>query len=126
MEDFSRYSEVIRRAVEYLLVFIDEYPSLCEPYNKESLETSLLEYVHHFKYQRELEYSLGEKSIAEKENTDHIEDHNVEINTPIHSSNALEFEGVLSSLFSMFVKVGNREKDSAEPLRITALHTGKS
>ena len=48
MEDFYGYSEVIRREAEYLLVFIDEYPGLCESYNKESLETSLLEYVHHF------------------------------------------------------------------------------
>jgi len=117
---------VIRREVEYLLVFIDEYPSLCESYNKESMETSLLEYVQLFeKDDRELEDSLGEKSVA-GENADHVEDHNDEIDTPVHSSNALEFEGALSSLFSMFVKAGNREEDSTKQLRVTTLHTIKS
>jgi hypothetical protein len=128
MKDFSGCSDlwVIRREVEYLLVFIDEYPSLCESYNKESMETSLLEYVQLFeKDDRELEDSLGEKSVA-GENTDHVEDHNDEIDTPVHSSNALEFEGSLSSLFSMFVKAGNREEDSTKQLRVTTLHTIKS
>jgi len=126
MEDFYGCSEVIRREAEYLLVFIDEYPGLCESYNKESLETSLLEYVQLFEEDdRELEDSLGEKSVA-GENTDYIEDHNAEIDTPVHSSNALEFEGALSSLISVFVKAGNREEDSAEQLRVTTLHTRKS
>ena len=126
MEDFYGCSKVIRREAEYFLVFIDEYPGLCESYNKESLETSLLEYVQLFEEDdRELEDSLGEKSVA-GENTDYIEDHNAEIDTPVHSSNALEFEGSLSSLFSMFVKAGNREEDSTKQLRVTTLHTIKS
>ena len=126
MEDFSGCSEVIRREVKYLIVFINEYPGLRESYNKESPETRLLEYVQLFEEDdRELEDTLGEKSVDGK-NTDHVKDHNAEIDTLVHSSNAPEFKGALSSLFSVFVKAGNREEDSAKQLRVTTLHTGKS
>jgi hypothetical protein len=36
-----------------------------------------------------------------------------------------EFEGASSTLFSVFVKVGDGEEDSVELSRVTTLHTGK-
>jgi hypothetical protein len=69
---------------------------------------------------------IGEKSAIDKGTTDHVVDHRAEINTLVDSSNALVFEGALSTLFSMYFKFDDGEEDLAKPSGVTTLHTGST